>query len=140
MNTRTSYTNINIANQWYGTNAYSETHKKLPEEKNYMTLTTNQKQNLRTQAHHLDPIIQIGKNGVTPQQLSQIKKGLEDHELVKIKYIAHKNKKETLSKEISGFFIIEIGSISSISFLIELTFSEYVSPLAPSQTSSPNST
>ena len=102
MNTRTSYTNINIANQWYGTNAYSETHKKLPEEKNYMTLTTNQKQNLRTQAHHLDPIIQIGKNGVTPQQLSQIKKGLEDHELVKIKYIAHKNKKETLSKEISN--------------------------------------
>ena len=67
-----------------------------------MTLTTNQKQNLRTQAHHLDPIIQIGKNGVTPQQLLQIKKGLEDHELVKIKYIAHKNKKETLSKEISN--------------------------------------
>jgi RNA-binding protein len=65
-----------------------------------MTLTSIQKQNLKAQAHNLDPIIQIGKNGVTPQQLSQIRRALEDHELIKIKYLAHKNKKETLSKKI----------------------------------------
>ena len=65
-----------------------------------MTLTPRQKNNLRAQAHHLTPQIQIGKNGLTPQQVTQIKKALDDHELIKIKFNAHKNQKTALSIEI----------------------------------------
>jgi len=66
-----------------------------------MTLNSKQKNNLKAQAHHLTPQIQIGKNGLTPQQITQIKKALDDHELIKIKFNAHKNQKETLSTEIT---------------------------------------
>jgi len=66
-----------------------------------MTLNSKQKNNLKAQAHHLTPQIQIGKNGVTPEQITQIKKALDDHELIKIKFNAHKNQKETLSTEIT---------------------------------------
>ena len=66
-----------------------------------MTLNSKQKNNLKAQAHHLTPQIQIGKNGLTPQQITQIKKALYDHELIKIKFNAHKNQKETLSTEIT---------------------------------------
>ena len=66
-----------------------------------MTLTPKQKNNLKAKAHHLTPQIQIGKNGVTPQQIIQIKKALNDHELIKIKFNAHKNQKTTLAQEIT---------------------------------------
>ena len=66
-----------------------------------MTLNSNQKNNLKAQAHHLHPQIQIGKNGLTPQQITQIKKALDDHELIKIKFNAHKNQKTTLTQEIT---------------------------------------
>ena len=66
-----------------------------------MTLTPKQKNNLKAQAHHLTPQIQIGKNGVTPQQVTQIKKALNDHELIKIKFNAHKKQKTELTTEIT---------------------------------------
>jgi len=66
-----------------------------------MTLNGKQKINLRAQAHHLTPQIQIGKHGVTPEQVTQIKKTLNDHELIKIKFNAHKKQKTTLTNEIT---------------------------------------
>ena len=66
-----------------------------------MTPTTQQKRNLKTKAHHLKPQIQIGRNGVTPQQINQIKQALDTHELVKIKFNHHKDQKTTLSQEIT---------------------------------------
>ena len=75
--------------------------KAAQQRKHQMTLNGKQKNNLRAQAHHLDPQIQIGKNGLTPEQVTQIKKALNDHELIKIKFNAHKNQKTTLSQEIT---------------------------------------
>lgn len=47
-------------------------------------LTTKQKSFLRSEAHHLDPIFQVGKGGVSEAMLVQIKEALEKRELVKI--------------------------------------------------------
>ena len=69
--------------------------------KHQMTLPNLQKRNLKAQAHHLKPQIQIGKNGVTPEQINQIKQALDTHELVKIKFNHHKDKKETLTQTIT---------------------------------------
>jgi RNA-binding protein len=40
---------------------------------------------LRGVVHGLDPIVQIGKEGVTPALIKQLVKALSDHELVKVK-------------------------------------------------------
>ena len=40
---------------------------------------------LRAAGHHLNPIVQVGKEGVTPRLLAQLSEALDHHELVKVK-------------------------------------------------------
>ncbi|MDQ0216722.1 RNA-binding protein [Oikeobacillus pervagus] len=47
-------------------------------------LTGKQKRFLRAQAHHLDPIFQVGKGGVNDNMIKQIADALEARELIKI--------------------------------------------------------
>lgn len=49
-----------------------------------MTLRGKQKRYLRSEAHHLQPIFQIGKNGVNPAMVTQINEALEKRELIKV--------------------------------------------------------
>ena len=66
-----------------------------------MTTTKDQQRNLKTQAHHLKPQIQIGKNGLTPQQIDTINTALQNHELIKIKFNHHKDQKQELATQIT---------------------------------------
>ncbi|HSI66047.1 MAG TPA: ribosome assembly RNA-binding protein YhbY [Planococcus sp. (in: firmicutes)] len=47
-------------------------------------LTGKQKRFLRSEAHHLDPIFQVGKGGVSETMLRQIEEALEKRELLKV--------------------------------------------------------
>ncbi|HEY4553854.1 MAG TPA: ribosome assembly RNA-binding protein YhbY [Bacillaceae bacterium] len=47
-------------------------------------LTGKQKRYLRSQAHHLDPIFQVGKGGVNENMIKQVNEALEARELIKI--------------------------------------------------------
>jgi RNA-binding protein len=47
-------------------------------------LTGKQKRFLRSQAHHLTPIFQVGKGGVNENMITQIKEALEARELIKV--------------------------------------------------------
>lgn len=47
-------------------------------------LTGKQKSFLRSKAHHLDPIFQVGKGGVNDNMIEQIANALEARELMKI--------------------------------------------------------
>lgn len=49
-----------------------------------MELRGKQKRYLRSQAHHLQPIFQIGKNGMNDAVIVQIAEALEKRELIKI--------------------------------------------------------
>lgn len=69
--------------------------------KHQMKPTNKQLQELKAAAHHLDPLIQIGRNGLTPEQIQRINSALTHHELVKIRYNDYKNQKETISREIT---------------------------------------
>ena len=40
---------------------------------------------LRAAGHHLSPVVQVGKEGVTGPVLRQLDRALSDHELVKVK-------------------------------------------------------
>ncbi|MDA9462342.1 ribosome assembly RNA-binding protein YhbY [Enterococcus mundtii] len=49
-----------------------------------MSLRGKQKRFLRSQAHHLQPIFQIGKGGVNEAMIVQIEEALEKRELIKV--------------------------------------------------------
>ena len=50
-------------------------------------LTGKERSYLKGLAHNMDPLIQLGKDGINEGFLNQIDKLLEDHELVKIKVL-----------------------------------------------------
>jgi RNA-binding protein len=47
-------------------------------------LTGKQKRFLRSKAHHLDPIFQVGKGGVNDNMIKQVSEALEVRELLKV--------------------------------------------------------
>lgn len=49
-----------------------------------MKLTSKQVAYLKSQAHHLQPVFQVGKSGLTEEGMTQIKEALEKRELIKI--------------------------------------------------------
>ena len=50
-------------------------------------LTGKQKRELRKLAHHLNPIYQVGKEGVSINMLDGIEQALIKHELIKVKLL-----------------------------------------------------
>ena len=50
-----------------------------------MTLSTKQKQYLKGLAHHLNPVVMLGGNGLTEGVLAEIDNALAHHELIKVK-------------------------------------------------------
>ncbi|MFC4388430.1 ribosome assembly RNA-binding protein YhbY [Gracilibacillus marinus] len=53
-------------------------------EVNKLYLTGKQKRFLRSKAHHLNPIFQVGKDGVNENMITQIGEALEKRELIKV--------------------------------------------------------
>jgi len=50
-------------------------------------LNGKQRRHLRALGHHLDPLVQLGKNGLTPGALRTVDEALGHHELVKVKLL-----------------------------------------------------
>ena len=66
-------------------------------------LTGKQKRYLRSMAHHLNPIFQIGKGGVNDQLITHIKEALETRELIKVSILNNNDEdRNELAQEISG--------------------------------------
>ena len=65
-------------------------------------LNSRQKKILRAKAHDLKPLILVGKSGVTDGCIQSINEVIEAHELIKVKFIEHKDEKKDLSETISN--------------------------------------
>lgn len=63
-------------------------------------LTSGQRKYLRSMAHHLDPVVLIGKQGVTEAVIHSIDEVLTAQELIKIRFNEHKDEKKALCAEI----------------------------------------
>lgn len=50
-----------------------------------MKLPSQEKSELRARAHHLEPVVSIGKNGLTKAVLDEIDQALTAHELIKVR-------------------------------------------------------
>lgn len=64
-------------------------------------LTGKQKRFLRSKAHHLHPIFQVGKGGVNVNMIKQINEALEARELIKISVLQNcEENRETVAAAI----------------------------------------
>ena len=50
-----------------------------------MPLNGKQRRKLRALGHHLQPVVIVGQEGVTPGVVGAVTQALEDHELIKVK-------------------------------------------------------
>jgi RNA-binding protein len=66
---------------------------------------------LRSQAHHLQPVVQIGKQGLTERVLATIDENLSAHELIKIRFGDFKDQKKALSAEIAEELRAEVAGV-----------------------------
>jgi RNA-binding protein len=64
-------------------------------------LTGAQKKHLRGLAHHLKPVVQIGRNGLTDPVVQSIDEALEVHELIKVRLADPQGEKRELAGEIA---------------------------------------
>lgn len=55
------------------------------ERPNALDLTGKQRRHLRALGHHLDPVVQLGKAGLTDGVVAAVDAALERHELVKVR-------------------------------------------------------
>jgi len=65
-------------------------------------LTGKQKRFLRSKAHHLNPIFQVGKTGVNDNMVQQISDVLEKRELIKVSILPNNfDDKNEVARELS---------------------------------------
>ncbi|ART77360.1 ribosome assembly RNA-binding protein YhbY [Sutcliffiella horikoshii] len=67
-------------------------------------LTGKQKRFLRAEAHHLDPIFQVGKGGVNENMTKQISEALEVRELLKVSVLQNcdEDRKDVAQELVAG--------------------------------------
>ncbi|RPH86953.1 MAG: ribosome assembly RNA-binding protein YhbY [Deltaproteobacteria bacterium] len=81
-------------------------------------LKGSQRKYLRSQAHHLKPLVMIGAKGVTEHLLGSVDLALKDHELIKVKFVEFKETKKEISQEIAEATKSElVGLIGNIAIL-----------------------
>ena len=64
-------------------------------------LSSSQRSYLRSQSHHLEPVVIIGKNGIPDGTFETIRIALDARELIKIKFREYKDQKQSLSHQIA---------------------------------------
>ncbi|HEV8582992.1 MAG TPA: ribosome assembly RNA-binding protein YhbY [Thermoanaerobaculia bacterium] len=81
-------------------------------------LTGAQKKYLRGMAHHLKPVVQVGRNGLTDAVLASIGQALDDHELIKVRLADPQGRKRELAEEIAeksgGAWVGLVGNVVTL--------------------------
>ena len=81
-----------------------------------MSLRGKQKRFLRSKAHHLQPIFQIGKGGINSAMIVKIEEALEKRELIKVSLLQNTDEvaeeaAQVLEKEIDCEIVQIIGRV-----------------------------
>ena len=64
-------------------------------------LTAAERKKLRGLAHALRPLVQLGREGLSPGALREIDRGLESHELIKVRLDAGREERPALAAKIA---------------------------------------
>jgi RNA-binding protein len=84
-----------------------------------VTLTNSQRRHLKSLAHPLKPIIQIGGKGLTDAVVAELDIALEHHELVKVKIAAEDREArdaivEALAGRSDAALVQRVGNIATL--------------------------
>jgi RNA-binding protein len=84
-----------------------------------MSLKQNDKKGLRTIGHQLSPVVTVAENGLSATVLAEIERALNDHELIKIKFVTEdRDNKKALIAEVmeqtNATLVQTIGHIALI--------------------------
>lgn len=70
---------------------------------------------LKSLGQKLEPVVRIGKSGLTEGLLVSVNRALDEHELIKVKFEAHKEQKKTLAPELaertSSHLVQRVGNV-----------------------------
>ena len=76
-------------------------------------INSKQRSKLRAMAHHLKPMVIIGKAGIIDGAINSIDKALDDHELIKVKLGHDKKIKDefvdVVKNKLSAFLVGNVG-------------------------------
>lgn len=64
-------------------------------------LTSTELKKLRGLAHHLNPVVWIGQQGVTDALVKSTAEALLAHELIKVKFVDHKDECDVLAEDLA---------------------------------------
>src|SRR5688572_11697543 len=67
-----------------------------------LDLSGRDRRHLRSLAHALDPVVQIGAAGVTPGVLAALDRALSDHELVKVRIARERDARREIADALAG--------------------------------------
>ena len=76
-----------------------------------MSLSNPQLRKLKMLAQRLDPVLHLGKAGLTDAFLASVEQALKDHELIKIKFAAFKEERKSLAAEMAAHTRSELVGI-----------------------------
>lgn len=81
-----------------------------------MDITSKQRAYLRKLAHDLSPVVMIGKYGLNEGVIGALNEALDDHELVKMKFIEFKEERQEMSRRAAeachALLVTVIGNIA----------------------------
>lgn len=85
-----------------------------PQRRPARDLSGKQRRHLRGLAHHVDPVVQVGKEGISSGTASALRAALERHELVKVRVlesapVARDEAAEPLARAAGAHVIATIG-------------------------------
>lgn len=80
------------------------------------TLTSAEKRELKARAQRLDPVLRLGREGMSEAFLTSLDAALTAHGLVKIKFTDFKDEKKTLTPQIAqrsgSELVMRVGNVA----------------------------
>ena len=80
------------------------------------SLTNAQKRDLKAQAQRLEPVVKLGRGGMSDAFLKGMDEALAQHGLVKMKFSDHKEEKKTLAPQIAertgSTLVAQVGNVA----------------------------
>jgi RNA-binding protein len=80
-----------------------------------LPLTNAKIRELKAKGQHLEPVLKIGKEGLTPEFYAALAEAFNHHELLKVKFAGHKEEKKELAPQIAeksgSELIMRVGNV-----------------------------
>ncbi|MFT4572522.1 MAG: RNA-binding protein [Hyphomicrobiaceae bacterium] len=74
------------------------------------------RRHLRGLAHHLNPLVSVGKAGLSDTLVAATAEALADHELIKVRFVDHKSERRqigaALADRVGGELITVVGHVA----------------------------